>query len=90
MTAPNPDSVRGYGPCHPEGWGQRVAGRCPSCGTSSLFVAAGQHITCGLIECPNPTKVADFLLGEVDVLRRSTRAQIDGSGSTTPNPPTDA
>lgn len=51
------------------GWGQRVAGRCPACGrNNTLFVAAGQHITCSYLPCPNPTAVADFLLGEVATL----------------------
>lgn len=56
--------------CHTEGWGQRVSGRCPACGSSSLFVAVGGHVTCGLIECRQPTVVADFLLGEIAQLCR--------------------
>lgn len=61
-----------YGRFNAEGWGQRVAGRCPACGQASLFVAAGQHITCGFIPCPSPTVVADFLLGEMQTLERAS------------------
>lgn len=47
---------------NPEGWGQKVAGRCPACGSSgTLFVAAGQHVTCSLSKCPDPSLVGDFL-----------------------------
>lgn len=41
----------------------KVSGRCPACGSSSLFVASGDHVTCGYIPCPDPCLVADFLLG---------------------------
>jgi len=51
-----------------DGWGQRVAGRCPACGNSTLFVAKGQHITCSLDVCPDPTMVADFLLGHYSLI----------------------
>lgn len=45
-----------------DGWGQRVAGRCPACGSDgTLFVAVGQHVTCDRLDCPDPTVVADFL-----------------------------
>lgn len=27
---------------------------CPACGHSTLYVGAGNYITCGLEECPNP------------------------------------
>ena len=46
-------------------WGQTIAGKCPACGSSSLFVAMGGHATCALIGCPNPTMLADILLGEI-------------------------
>lgn len=40
----------------------KVAGRCPACGSDgTLFVASGDHITCSLDKCPNPTFVADLL-----------------------------
>jgi hypothetical protein len=32
--------------------------KCPSCGSSSVFLGAGNYLTCGSIECPNPD-VAD-------------------------------
>lgn len=38
-----------------------VAGRCPACGSRSLFLAPGGHVTCAIIDCPDPTAVADML-----------------------------
>jgi hypothetical protein len=40
---------------------QRVAGHCPACGATSLFLGSGGYVTCSVIECPNPTAVADLL-----------------------------
>ncbi len=31
-----------------------VRGICPACGTRSLFVGTGGHITCSLSDCPDP------------------------------------
>lgn len=44
--------------------GQRVQGKCPWCGRSSLFLGAGDYITCSTAECSNPTGVTDLLDGE--------------------------
>lgn len=79
---------------HSDGWGQKVAGRCPSCGShGTLFVAVGQHVTCSLRGCPDPTLLADYLLYGVagrDIhvveftddlswdLEHSLRCRIDG------------
>ena len=38
-----------------------IAGYCPACGGSSLFVAEGGYITCSRADCPEPTAVADIL-----------------------------
>lgn len=38
-----------------------VAGRCPACGSSSLFLGAGGWVTCSLDKCPNPTAWADAM-----------------------------
>lgn len=47
-------------------WGQRISGKCPACGSNdSLFVAVGGHATCSIDKCPNPTMLADILLGEI-------------------------
>lgn len=43
-----------------EGW-PKVAGYCPACGTSSLFLGSGGWVTCSLDKCPNPTAAADVL-----------------------------
>lgn len=41
----------------------KVQGYCPmGCG-QTLFLAAGGHITCAYIPCPNPTAVDDILAG---------------------------
>lgn len=38
-----------------------VAGFCPmGCGRT-LFLGEGGHVTCSVIECPNPTAVTDLL-----------------------------
>lgn len=39
-----------------------IEGRCPACGSyGTLFVAEGGHVTCSLVNCANPTAVADAL-----------------------------
>lgn len=40
-----------------------VQGRCPSCGSTSLFLAKGGHVTCSLFDCDNPC-AADEMLSE--------------------------
>lgn len=48
---------------------QTVQGRCPACGTTSLFVADGGYITCSLDTCPNPD-AASQVLGEIAEARQ--------------------
>jgi hypothetical protein len=38
----------------------RIATRCPSCGSQTLFIGSGGHLTCGLLPCKNPS-VGDAL-----------------------------
>lgn len=38
-----------------------VAGHCPACGHSGLFVGEGGHVTCPNRPCPNPAAVDDLL-----------------------------
>lgn len=38
-----------------------VAGYCPGCGGSSLFLGAGGHVTCARLDCSAPS-AADRLL----------------------------
>ena len=65
---PNPSA---YG-LEPGPWGfPKVAGKCPACGSASLFLAVGGHVTCSVIGCPNPCEVADLLTAE----QRNTSAQ---------------
>ena len=47
-------------------WGQTIAGKCPACGSSSLFVAMGGHATCALIGCPNQAKTLGELVAWLD------------------------
>lgn len=47
----------------PGGWGYpKVAGKCPACGSESLFLASGGYVTCAVIPCKNPCAAADLLL----------------------------
>jgi hypothetical protein len=41
-----------------------VQGRCPACGRASLFLGNGGHVTCSIIDCPNPSEADDLLHGE--------------------------
>jgi hypothetical protein len=38
-----------------------VQGRCPACGSSSLFVADAGYLTCSFLECPDPDAAARLL-----------------------------
>lgn len=44
-------------PRHPD-----VRGRCPACGSSSLFLASGGYVTCRISDCKDPGAAADMLL----------------------------
>lgn len=48
--------------------------RCPACNGKSLFVASGNYITCGFLECPNPD-YADAVAKQVDAA--DTAGRID-------------
>jgi predicted CxxxxCH...CXXCH cytochrome family protein len=39
----------------------RLKGRCPSCGSESLFVGSGGYVTCSVIGCKNPGAAHDAL-----------------------------
>ncbi len=41
----------------------RVAGHCPGCGGTSLFLANGGHLTCARLDCPDPC-AADRVLAD--------------------------
>lgn len=38
-----------------------VAGRCPACGGSSLFLGSGGYVTCSRSDCPVPDAAASIL-----------------------------
>lgn len=40
---------------------RHIEGYCPACGKASLFRGDGGHITCGVIECPDPCIVDKIL-----------------------------
>ena len=45
----------------------KVQGRCPACGSETLFLGSGGYVTCGLIGgrtgggCPDPTAASQAL-----------------------------
>lgn len=39
----------------------RVQGRCPACGSESLFLGSGGYVTCSCRPCPDPCGAADLL-----------------------------
>lgn len=41
--------------------GPEIAGRCPACKGTSLFVGVGGHVTCSRLECPAPFAADDAL-----------------------------
>lgn len=41
-----------------------VAGFCPACGHGVLMLGSGGHVTCTLIDCPNPSAADQLLHGE--------------------------
>ncbi|MFD9072842.1 hypothetical protein [Streptomyces lasiicapitis] len=52
-----------------------IAGRCPACGWSSLFLGDGGHVTCSRIECPDPC-AADQLLHHTDPIECDHEAAL--------------
>lgn len=63
---------------------ERVAGYCPACGQTTLFLGSGGYVTCSLNCCPSPTAAADMLEQrpvEREVVRPvEVRAEIPLSG----------
>lgn len=68
-----------------------LQGHCPACGRTSLMTGSGGHITCGHLECPDPTAL-DRLLddGETEhlltvhrdgsfTLRHPLKERLDGA-----------
>ena len=43
-----------------------VAGTCPACGSQSLFLGSGGHVTCRIDKCPNPC-AADEILADREI-----------------------
>ena len=52
----HPTTSHGLG----QGW-PHVVGHCPACGSSSLFLGEGGHVTCARLDCPNPAAVNELL-----------------------------
>lgn len=42
-------------------FGPWVQGRCPTCGSSSLFVGSGGYLTCGNLSCSRPESPSEAL-----------------------------
>ncbi|SDL28672.1 hypothetical protein SAMN05421806_12569 [Streptomyces indicus] len=53
-----------------------VAGRCPACGHSSLFLGDGGYVTCSMRECPQPD-AASTVLEREPADQPPTRAEWD-------------
>jgi hypothetical protein len=43
------------------GYRQRVAGRCPACGSESLFLTDGGTVECSSLECPHTLRLQNML-----------------------------
>ncbi|AMW11634.1 hypothetical protein A4E84_20330 [Streptomyces qaidamensis] len=67
----------------------RVAGRCPGCHGTSLFLGEGAHVTCSRLECPNPTAVDELLHGEAQDSTSAGGAEPDSYDDGRPEPPSD-
>lgn len=53
-----------------------VQGRCPACGRASLFLGNGGHVTCSIIDCPNPSLADEQLHGEQPVKAATEATQL--------------
>ena len=69
---PEPEAERA--PQHP--FGPWVKGKCPACGTSSLFVATHGYLTCGYLPCPDPTSPSEAI--GVEFTARPTTGEPEG------------
>lgn len=49
---------------------ERITTPCPACGSSSLIVGSGGYLTCGSLECKDPTAADETLRGLVRLRRR--------------------
>lgn len=51
---------------------RRITTPCPSCGSRTLFIGAGGHLTCSLLGCkdPSPQRVYERALAEIARLRK--------------------
>ena len=62
----------------------RIADRCPSCGSRSLFIGAGGWLTCAVIgPCKEPgvTASIDALRSQIHTLREAVRSLAHGEHS---------
>ncbi len=64
----------------------RVAGTCPACGRSSLFVGDGGHVTCSMLGCPDPCAAAHRLEGSQPVAWEWIIEAHDPVGNALPQP----
>ncbi|MET7437007.1 DUF6085 family protein [Streptomyces sp. NPDC005496] len=58
----------------------QVQGRCPACGRASLFLGHGGHVTCSIIDCPNPSAADDLLHGEQPATAATQATDHDNEG----------
>lgn len=61
---------------------ERVVGRCPACGSNSLFVGSGGYLTCSVLGCCEPDAASTLLeRGGKPVLSDDERAVMDHIGA---------
>lgn len=69
---PTPTVREGLGTGYPQ-----VKGRCPWCGSQSLFVGKGGYVTCSWIECRRPDAASNLLEQSCAVLAAGVKAAED-------------
>lgn len=64
-------------PCA-HGWNgmdaERISTPCPACGSSSLVVGTGGHLTCSVLRCPQPG--VEHEISRLKAVLRSSRATL--------------
>lgn len=53
-----------------------VQGRCPACGSSSLFLGSGGYVTCRVSDCSDPSAASDLLTNS-GLLKATEQALVE-------------
>ncbi|MEU5772662.1 hypothetical protein ABZ819_05070 [Streptomyces venezuelae] len=62
-----------------------ICGRCPACRGESLMLAAGGHVTCRRLDCPNPNAADQLLRGEPQTAIAAAAAREEEAARLTPD-----